>query len=140
MHKVLVLVMMWACGAGADAPAAPGEMSTPARATALNRRVDVGVDDLKAAKEAGTIVLLDVRSPAEFADGHVPGAVNVPLGQLQPSHEAWSSLAEGATVYTICAVGGRSAKAADRLAAAGLNALNVDGGTVAWKARGFPVE
>ncbi|PPF78316.1 sulfurtransferase [Subtercola sp. Z020] len=89
---------------------------------------EITVSEL-AAVTAPTII--DVREPDEFAGGHVPGAVNVPLGQLQGSE-----LPEG-PVYVICELGGRSARATQYLTGQGVDATNVEGGTAAWREAGL---
>ncbi len=80
------------------------------------------------------IVLLDVREPTEWADGHAPDAVLQPLGQLDPTN-----LPTSATIYVICRSGNRSATATRALVAAGLDAYNVAGGMNAWTDAGLPV-
>ncbi len=80
--------------------------------------------------------LIDVREPDEFGAGHAVGAVNVPLGSL-----ASASLPdESATVYVICQSGARSQRGVQTLAARGLDAVNVEGGTSAWIFAGLPAE
>jgi rhodanese-related sulfurtransferase len=103
-------------------------------------RKDADIAAFRAARDSGAVgMLLDVRTPAEFAEGHVPGAVNVPVDALA-SRMGELAGARGKDLYVICAVGGRSAIAADRLAAAGFSATNVLGGTNAWVAAGGAVE
>jgi rhodanese-related sulfurtransferase len=97
----------------------------------------VTVHDLKAAIDAGPIVVIDVREPAEYAEGHVPGATLIPLRTV-PEHVG--ELPTDNTVYVVCAVGGRSAQAAAFLATRGVDAVNVDGGTNDWVAAGYLVE
>ena len=95
---------------------------------------------LKTAMDAGPVRLIDVRSPKEFAEARVPGAVNIPLGELE-SRLSEVSQDKGDTIYLICAVGGRSSRATEALAAAGfLHPINVDGGTNGWKAAGLPTD
>jgi rhodanese-related sulfurtransferase len=96
----------------------------------------VTVSDLKSAIDQGALVL-DVREPYEYAEGHVPGAQPVPLATV-PQH--LGELPGDQPVYLVCAVGGRSAQAAAFLAARGVDAVNVDGGTAEWVAAGYPVE
>ena len=81
--------------------------------------------------------LFDVRTPEEFASGHVPGARNVPLDALDP---ATLEVDRSAPVVLICRSGSRSARAAAQLGAAGLQTINVEGGTLAWIAAGHPIE
>lgn len=97
------------------------------------REVDVAA--LAEAHAFGATVV-DVREPMEYAAGHVPGAVLVPMGELA---SRMGELPREETVYVICAVGSRSATAAEALVGAGLDAVNVEGGTQAWRAAGYPV-
>jgi rhodanese-related sulfurtransferase len=97
----------------------------------------VSVHDLKAALDDGEAVVVDVREPDEFAQGHVPGARLVPL-QTVPG--LVGELPADEPVYLVCAVGARSAQAAMFLAQHGVDAVNVDGGTRDWMVAGYPVE
>ena len=119
--------------AGQSAPAAQPAPAAPAVSV---RNVDVAT--LKADLDRGAVpLLIDVRSPEEFAAGHVASAKNIPLGEVE------SRLAEfGAAdkeVYVICQAGGRSAKASATLASKGYHPVNVEGGTGAWMSAGYPV-
>lgn len=82
---------------------------------------------------APSAVLFDVREPDEYAAGHVPGAINVPLSSVP---ENVSRMALGGDVYVICQAGGRSMQAcqflADQDEAAGTTFINVAGGTGGW--------
>jgi rhodanese-related sulfurtransferase len=100
----------------------------------------VTVHDLKAALDgAGPAapVVIDVREPDEYAEGHVPGAELVPLRTVP---QRMAELPADQPVYLVCAVGGRSAQAAGFLAARGVDAVNVDGGTHEWMSSGYPVQ
>lgn len=91
----------------------------------------IGVDELARKLGEGDPVLVDVREPDEFASGHVPGAVNVPLGRLASCIEELDSDAD---IYLICQTGHRSATAAKFLKRVGFtNARSVKGGTSAWR-------
>lgn len=81
--------------------------------------------------------LIDVREPDEWEEFRAPGAVLIPLGQVADRLDEVP--AEG-TVYVICKGGGRSAKAAEVMRAAGIDAVNVAGGSTAWREAGFPVD
>ncbi|TWT88380.1 Inner membrane protein YgaP [Pseudobythopirellula maris] len=86
-------------------------------------------------KQDGT-KLLDVRTPAEYREAHVRGAVNLPLDRL--SAEAAPS---AETVLVICQRGSRGKQACEKLTAAGLsNVVNVEGGTLACIEAGLPIE
>jgi rhodanese-related sulfurtransferase len=96
----------------------------------------VTVEDLRAALVEGATVI-DVREPEEYAAGHVPGAVLVPLATVPAAVER---LPRDEPVYVICAVGARSAYAAAYLSHRGIDARTVDGGTGDWAAAGLPLE
>ena len=83
--------------------------------------------------------MVDVRTPKEYAEGHVPGAQSIPLDQL-PARMTELSSHKDAPIYLICESGGRSARASDLLTAAGYQAVNIDGGTYAWREAGLPTE
>jgi rhodanese-related sulfurtransferase len=87
-------------------------------------------------RERDGIPLIDVREPWEFAEGRVPGAVNLPMSTLG---EHLDELPDGA-FDVICKVGGRSARVVEALAARGFDATNVEGGTDDWIAAGYPVD
>lgn len=95
--------------------------------------VDVDVAEAHERISSGAM-LLDVREPQEWAAGHADGAAHVPLADLDP--HAYPAERE---ILTVCRSGGRSSKAARRLAEAGRNVVNVYGGMTAWAEAGFPV-
>lgn len=78
------------------------------------------------------VTLVDVRTPFEYAGGHIQGAVNMPLGALRPRELQGD-------VWVICRSGARSTQAARQLEQAGVSVTNVDGGMMAWQAAGHPV-
>ncbi len=98
---------------------------------------EVDVAGLKAALAAGGSVL-DVRNPDETAAGRVPGALLIPLNDLQ-SRLGELDRFKGRDLYVICKSGGRSAKAAQFLATEGHQPINVAGGTMDWIAQGNDV-
>jgi rhodanese-related sulfurtransferase len=84
-------------------------------------------------------LLIDVREPDEYAQGHAPGSMSIPLGQLE---QRLNEIADykNKPVAVICHSGRRSAQAAKLLDKAGFSAItNVDGGMLAWKKAGLPV-
>lgn len=82
------------------------------------------------------VPLIDVREPSEFAAGHVPGAVNLPMSSLgERLHELPAEPFD-----VICQVGGRSARVVEALEARGYDATNVEGGTGEWASAGYPIE
>jgi rhodanese-related sulfurtransferase len=82
--------------------------------------------------------LLDVRTPMEFAEVHVPQARNIPLDELQPGA---LQLPKGEPVYLLCRTQQRAANAAEKFARAGFTQpIVVVGGTQAWVQANLPVE
>ena len=88
-----------------------------------------------AERHASGVTVIDVREPDEYVEGHVPGAIPIPLGEVP---ERVAEVPDGETVYMVCKVGGRSMKAAEVLAAEGRDVVNVAGGTMAWIEAGHP--
>ena len=79
------------------------------------------------------VFVLDVREPEEYVQGHVPGAVLIPMSQLA------SRMAEvplDRPVHVICRSGNRSASMTEVLERAGVDASNVAGGTAGWARAG----
>lgn len=95
----------------------------------------VSVQDLKTALDSGAY-LLDVRTPQEFAEGHVASAVNLPLDQVEARS---GEVPADKPVYVICHSGNRSKQASDILKKAGKDVKNVGGGMNDWIAAGYPV-
>ncbi len=82
-------------------------------------------------------VLLDVREDDEWVAGHVPEAVHVPMSEL--TGRLADVPAAAARLYVICRSGARSARVAAYLNGNGWDAVNVDGGMLAWAAAGRPM-
>lgn len=101
-------------------------------------RVDVGEAKTMVA-DAGVSVI-DVREPHEFQGGHLPGATLIPVNSVFARRE---ELPKDGKILFVCAVGQRSALAAEMAAAAGLPAerlYTLDGGTDAWVKAGEATE
>ena len=97
----------------------------------------ISVTELAALLEAdATTPVIDVREPHEYAEGHVPDAVLMPLQTVPIRHE---ELPRDRVVYVVCAVGGRSGQAVAWLNQQGYDTVNVAGGTQDWLAAGLPV-
>jgi len=96
----------------------------------------ISVGELKTLLDAGgdDIVLLDVRMPQEAEIATIPGAVLVPLDQIEngTAIEQVRELAAGKRLYAHCKLGGRSAKALIALKREGIDGINVSGGIDAW--------
>ena len=95
---------------------------------------------------AGEALVVDVREPAEFAQGHLLGAVNLPRGVLEfqiRAHPAIAGRTTGSSALPLllyCLTGGRSALAADSLGQLGFEDVrSLAGGLQAWRNAGLPV-
>ena len=85
------------------------------------------------------LFVIDVRTPAEFEEVHVPQAKNIPLDELAPQ-TLLQEVGADRPVFVLCHAGNRAARAADRLRQAGCTEpIVVTGGTSAWDAAGLPV-
>jgi len=87
------------------------------------------------------VPVVDVRTPHEYSQGHVPGALLIPVDSVLSRIDA---LPKEKKLIFICGVGQRSALACEMAAAMGVSETaklyNVEGGTEAWIKQGFPVE
>lgn len=78
-----------------------------------------------------SIILLDVREKAEYADRHIPNSVNLPLGDIEGVEKLVPD--KNASVFVYCLSGGRSARAASYLIKIGYNNIYNLGGIAGWK-------
>jgi rhodanese-related sulfurtransferase len=93
---------------------------------------EITVGELEQRLAAGAR-LVDVREPDEYANGHVPGAVSVPLATVPEQLEVFGG---DSAPLVICQAGSRSLLACELLDDHGIEAINVAGGTGAWSASG----
>lgn len=117
-------------------------------ADARTRVRQVTALELQAEGTAG-LILIDVREPEEYAEGHLPGAINLPRGVLEFRIEAHPALAcqaspaladRNGAIVLYCLSGGRSLLATDSLQRLGFTRLRtLTGGIVAWREGGLPV-
>ena len=92
--------------------------------------------DVHTAREraADGALLVDVREPHEWADGHAEGALHLPLGDLDPAQ-----VPTDRQLVMVCRSGNRSGKATQALLAAGrTDVVNMAGGMLAWQRAGLP--
>ncbi|THJ64691.1 rhodanese-like domain-containing protein [Arthrobacter echini] len=83
----------------------------------------------------GVEQILDVRENSEVAEGMIPGAVHIPIGEL---HGRLNELDPAVPVIAVCRSGNRSATAADALNQAGFTAATMTGGMIAWQRADLP--
>ena len=82
-------------------------------------------------------LLLDVREPAEWDDAHVAGSLHIPMGQFVARI---GEVPVERPVVVVCHSGHRSAQVTAWLVSQGYDAVNLEGGLVAWAQAGLPLE
>lgn len=101
------------------------------------RHREITAGELATMIEQGAALVVDVREFEEFAAGHIPGAINMPLSTFQPSR---LPAAGGKTLVLNCLGGKRSGMALDKCAAVQTDIdTHLAGGFGAWQAAGLPV-
>lgn len=99
---------------------------------------EISAGELDAMLRDGKALVIDVREPDEFAAGHIPGAVNLPLSSFQASRLPDPG---GRITVLNCLGGKRSGMALDKCAMAQARVdTHLAGGFGAWQAAGLPVE
>lgn len=107
-----------------------GQDSAMIANTELAKRVQAG-DDM--------LVVLDVRTPREYASGHVPGAINIPVDQLSEKINTLRARDNAETVV-YCESGRRAGRAESMLKDAGfLNVVHLQGDMAQWRKDGLPM-
>lgn len=90
--------------------------------------------------QLGEVVVIDVREPDEYQDGHIPGALNFPLSTID---QTFADIPDHEKLYFVCHVGGRSARVCEFLSMkesyANKTLTNVLGGTNGWIIEGHEV-
>ena len=115
----------WSCQTKPEADARPSPAAAAQTPSGSSQKI--------AGQEAqllvrGGAILLDVRSPSEFAEGHIQGATNIPVDDL---HTRWQEVNATQPVVVYCRSGRRSARAAQFLSERGLSVHDL-GGMAAW--------
>jgi phage shock protein E len=103
---------------------------------------DIQADALleRARKADESFVIVDVRTPAEFAQGHVPGAINIPVDQVANRLSELAG-ARNKDIVLYCRSGKRAGQAAEVLKSNGFNKLlHMEGDMPKWEAAKLPVE
>lgn len=94
------------------------------------------LDPRQARSRLQELTVIDVRTPGEYAGGHIPGALNIPLDQLDRALPDIRTAAQRGEVLVVCASGARSENACRILADEGIHTATLVGGTGAWAAQG----
>ncbi len=100
-----------------------------------SRVQEVTAEETKVRQKAGAVIV-DVREPYEWSEGHIPGALHIPLGSLARRATELDSAKE---VIAVCRSGNRSISAAMILQRAGFTkASSMSGGMISWMRHNFP--
>ncbi len=96
-------------------------------------------DFQKSVQNDSSAVVLDVRRPDEYAEGHLSGAQLLDWLNVESFAQGMERLDKTKTYYVYCRSGRRSHEAAVKMTAAGLHVVDMEGGYLAWTERGLPV-
>ena len=101
--------------------------------------VSVPAPEFDKAIKADSMQLLDVRTPQEYAEGHIDGALNIDVQSDDFQKMAEKVLSKDSTILVYCRSGRRSMDAAKILTKLGYKVVNLKGGIIEWKEDGLPV-
>lgn len=101
--------------------------------------VSVPASEFDKAIKADSMQLLDVRTPQEYAEGHIDGALNIDVRSDDFQKMAEKDLSKDSTILVYCRSGRRSMDAAEILTRLGYKVVNLKGGIIEWKEDGLPV-
>ena len=124
MVALAVLIAVGCCSNRQFGKMAPGTVTT------------IGVEEFSKVISKKKVRLIDVRTPKEYAEGHLKGAENI---DVKAADFAEKTKGMKGVVAVYCARGVRSLNAANRLSEQGCTVYNLDGGINAWKQAGKPV-
>lgn len=107
-------------------------------AAAQNSFANVDVEHFERIIQSDSVQIVDVRTPEEYASGHIAGALNLNVQDSTFKSQALSKLDKARPCAVYCRSGKRSALAASILAAEGMKVTNLLGGIIAWVEAGKP--
>lgn len=102
--------------------------------------VSVSAVEFEKAIKADSVQLLDVRTPQEYAEGHIAGAININVQSDDFRQRADKELSKDSTILVYCRSGRRSMDAAETLTELGYKVVNLKGGIIEWNEEGLPVK
>ena len=128
-------------GGGGGGGGSPQErmMNTLIENTRATAALTIDVEPAEEVIEAGGVFVVDVREPDEFTGGHIPEAVNMPLGEMS-EYAAFLPEDHEAPILVVCQTGNRSLSGALFLTSLGYrNDRSINGGTHGWLVGGYPI-
>ena len=137
---VLALTALAACGSDDDTSSSAAD-ATAAAAVPAGEVQLISATEAKALLDAppAGLVILDVRTPEEFASGHIEGATVLDFNSSTFVDDL-SKLDRGVPYFVYCHSGNRSGKATQAMQQLGFTTVyNLDGGVTAWQAAGYPL-
>jgi phage shock protein E len=138
LAALLTALALVGAGCGGDSTTAPADTATQTEAATAPVTL-LEPADANALIAGGDVEVLDVRTPAEFDEGHIEGATLIDFYEPDFATRI-GELDRGKEYVVYCRSGNRSSQAVALMAAQGFTAVNdVDGGIVAWQAAGLPV-
>lgn len=113
-----------------------------AQALACNHNdsiISVSAPEFEKELRTDSVQLVDVRTPQEYAEGHIHGAININVQSDDFQSKAEKELSKDSTILVYCRSGRRSLDAAEILTKLGYKVVNLKGGIIEWKDSGLPV-
>lgn len=101
--------------------------------------VSVSAPEFEKEVKSDSVQLVDVRTPQEYAEGHIDGALNINVQSDDFKELVQRKLSKDSTVLVYCRSGRRSLDAAEILTSLGYKVINLKGGIIEWKEDGLPV-
>lgn len=101
--------------------------------------ISVSASEFDKEIKADSAQLLDVRTPQEYAEGHIDGAMNINVQSDDFQRIAEKKLSKDSTILVYCRSGRRSMNAAEILTGLGYKVINLKGGIIEWKEERLPV-
>lgn len=100
--------------------------------------MSVSAIDFNKRIKSDSVQILDVRTPQEYAEGHIGGAININVQSADFQQMAEKRLSKDSTILVYCRSGRRSMNAAEILTRLGYKVINLKGGIIEWKQAGLP--
>ena len=144
MKRIVAIIMMMTMFFAAEAQQADHKCCQQKGSCCQQAKAEkcktMAVEDFSQRMTSKSVVLVDVRTPKEFAEGHLQGATNVTWGNEFEKQWNAAGIKKRFTVAVYCRSGRRSKAAAEFLVKQGYNVIELEGGIMAWQKAGKPVE
>lgn len=101
--------------------------------------ISVSAPEFEKEIKSDSVQLVDVRTPQEYAEGHIDGALNINVQSDDFKEFAQRELSKDSTVLVYCRSGRRSLDAAKILTSLGYNVVNLKGGIMEWEEDNLPM-